>query len=113
MNGAAANTFVLGTDGLMMEEECDLGVAFNTKDPTDYTVACTADCKVTNKNLWKCYWIEDKNAAGFTYGYHSKCDYLCGNKNVDRKENIPNFVYPVNNPGIPGMTISETCDKGV
>jgi hypothetical protein len=90
---------VVGADGLAMEEECDFGV-WNTADPTNDFVPCNADCKVTNKNLWDCKWIEDLS-GGVTLGFHSECTYLCGNKKVDRIADYP------------GMTISETCDKGV
>lgn len=84
-------------------EECDLG-SFNVADTAAAgykDVACNADCQITDKNLWRCTWIEDKDAGGNTLGFHSKCEYLCGNKVVDR-------VSATN-----GMTVSETCDKGV
>jgi hypothetical protein len=83
-----------------MEEECDFGT-WNTNDPTNKLVPCNADCKVTNKNLWDCQWVADLDGGGNTLGFHSACTYLCGNKKVDRIADHP------------GMTISETCDKGV
>jgi len=49
-----------------MEEECDLGELYNTSDPNNVDVACTKDCKITDKNLWKCEWIEVKDGAGIT-----------------------------------------------
>lgn len=89
-------------------EECDLGyISAENTDPANAkykTIACNADCKITDKNLWKCEWIADYTTPGDNttplLGYHSKCDYLCGNKVVDTTTSNT------------AMTVSETCDKG-
>ena len=77
---------------------------YNVNDSTAATYkdhACNANCQVTDKNLWRCTWVEDKDASGWSLGWHSKCEYLCGNRVVDKVD------------ASNGMTISETCDKGV
>jgi hypothetical protein len=93
-------------------EECDMGI-YNVNDGgvTDpkllegsayWNSACNVDCKVTNKNLWRCVWVPDLAADGTTIlGYHSQCDYLRGNRVVDNLANNPD------------MTVPETCDPGV
>lgn len=76
---------VVGTVGTVINEieECDLGyVSAQNTDPNSANyknIACNADCKVTDKNLWFCEWVEDKDASNVVIGYHSKCSYLCGN----------------------------------
>jgi hypothetical protein len=93
-------------------EECDMGV-WNVDDNGSldpytnqknyYKSACNKDCMVTNKNLWSCSWKPDyADADGTTIiGYHSRCEYLLGNRVVNTVDNTP------------GMTVSETCDAGV
>lgn len=74
-----------------------------TKQPVYSQSACNKDCKVTDKNLWNCVWVPDYDDATGTkiIGYHSRCDYLVGNRFVNTIANTP------------GMTKSETCDPGV
>ena len=60
-------------------EECDLG-SYNTDgDPDNH--ACTTSCKVSDKSKWKCTWAEDSAGSD---NYVSTCEWLCGNKKVDR-----------------------------
>lgn len=63
-------TAVLDSSGNIMVEECDLGT-YNTKTTTDTAVACNADCQITDKNLWNCYWVADKDSSNNILGYHS------------------------------------------
>ena len=69
-------------------EECDLGTHSTSNTDASSSgykdIACNADCMITDKNLWRCTWVEDLDASSNTLGFHSKCDYLCGNKVVDR-----------------------------
>ena len=123
------------TDVPIMEtEECDLG-DWNIDEATGETKvgvngeladgvaeahACTTSCKVTDKSKWRCHWEEEKDDDGIGQGkYVSKCEWLCGNKKVDRWEDEGQYVGKGVSPGgstdtstmIP-MDEPEECDLG-
>ena len=64
-----------------------MGTALNIGENDPSLHACTSTCQVSDKNKWRCKWVEEVAGNG---KYISDCEWLCGNQkvNVDEDEGL-------------------------